>query len=50
MRENLLQCLYQVSEPKIVAQFKRSLKVIVRADFPERWQNVVEQCLHYVVN
>ena len=47
MRENLLQCLYQVSDPKIVGQYKRSLKVIVRADFPDRWQSLVDQCLHY---
>ena len=48
VKENLLQCLYQAQESKIIKQYTRSLKVIVRADYPMLWESFVDQCMHFV--
>ncbi len=46
VRQNLLQCLYQAQGiDKIMKQYTRSLKIILRADFPEQWPSFVDECM-----
>ena len=49
VRQNLLQCVYQAQGiAKIIKQYTRSLKIILRADFPEQWPTFVDECMQYI--
>ena len=51
VRENLLSCLYQVwGNSKITKQYTRSLKFILRTDYPHYWPQFMDNCLHYLNN
>lgn len=37
VRENILKCLYQTSNEKIIKQYVRCVTTIARFDYPTRW-------------